>query len=247
MSAQKRRSLYVIAGILASLVGLAHDGWAQQLELAIANDRVTLVADSVPIAQILAVWECVGQTTIINGEKLAGPPVTLRLVDVPEAEALRIVLRSASGYLAARRQAGTSGASVFDRILILASSRAPAATARVTPEAPPAETELDIPQVLVPFLIAKAEADSVKLGTPGQVIVVDSPPVARIRSSECQGWGGDDAAVQTVLVIDEEKTYITSLIVCGAGGLRTGQTLGAGRVGPDAPGSKYSQFVTTER
>lgn len=96
---------------------------AGELQLTIANGRVTLVADSVPIRTILAEWSRIGQTKIVNGEKLTGGPITLTLVNVPEAQALDILLRSASGYMAAPRAAGNAGASQFDRVVILASSR----------------------------------------------------------------------------------------------------------------------------
>jgi hypothetical protein len=96
---------------------------AGELQLTIANGRVTLVADSVPLRTILTEWARIGQTRIVNGEKLTGAPLTLRLIDVPEAQALDIVLRSASGYMAAPRPAGMAGASQYDRVVILASSR----------------------------------------------------------------------------------------------------------------------------
>jgi hypothetical protein len=96
---------------------------AGELQLTIADGKVTLVADNVPVRTILTEWARIGQTKIVNAEKLTGGPVTLRLVDVPEAQALDIVLRSASGYLAAPRAAGNLGPSQFDRVVILASSR----------------------------------------------------------------------------------------------------------------------------
>jgi hypothetical protein len=96
---------------------------AQGLQLTIADGRVTLVADNVPLRTILSEWARIGQTRIVNAEKLTGAPLTLRLLNVPEAQALDIVLRSASGYLAAPRPAGLAGASQYDRVVILASSR----------------------------------------------------------------------------------------------------------------------------
>ena len=93
-----------------------------------ANGRVTLVAQDVTVREILAEWARVGQTPIVNGEKLTGTPVTLELTDVPEAQALdtccvRRRLRVAP------RSAGVAGASVYDRIMILATSRPPVVTA----------------------------------------------------------------------------------------------------------------------
>ena len=55
--------------------------------------------------------------------------VSLELVDMPERQALDILLRSASGYMVAERQTPVAGASAFDRIMILPFSRPPGAVA----------------------------------------------------------------------------------------------------------------------
>ena len=102
---------------------------AGELRLSMANGLVTLIAKDVTVREILAEWARVGQAKIVNAEKLTGGPVTLELTDVPEARALDAVLRSAAGYVMAPRMAGSSGPSLYDRILILATSRAPAVTA----------------------------------------------------------------------------------------------------------------------
>lgn len=103
--------------------------FAADLKMSMHNGRVTIMATDVQVRQILAEWARLGQTTIVNGDKLAGAPVTLQIVDQPEAEALDIVLRSASGYIAAPRPAGNTGVSRFDRILIMPTSHPPAASA----------------------------------------------------------------------------------------------------------------------
>jgi hypothetical protein len=117
------------AALLIALAAPAH----AQLRLSIANGRVTLFAQNVTVREILAEWARIGQTKIVNAEKLGGPPVTIELDNVPEAQALDSVLRSAAGYVMAPRAAGTPGASVYDRILILASSRPPAVVATPPP------------------------------------------------------------------------------------------------------------------
>ena len=93
------------------------------------NGRVTIIADNVPLRQILQEWARVGQTTIVNADKMTGPPITLQLVDAPERDALDILLRSASGYIAAPRPVAVADAAFYDRVTILATSRAPAAAA----------------------------------------------------------------------------------------------------------------------
>jgi hypothetical protein len=107
---------------------------AQNLKLSMANGRVTLIAQDVPLRQILAEWARVGDTKIVNGEKLAGPPITLQLVDYPEGRALDVLLREAAGYMAAPRPESSTGASVYDRIMILPTSRPPAVSASATPQ-----------------------------------------------------------------------------------------------------------------
>jgi hypothetical protein len=98
---------------------------AQQMKLEIRDGRVTLDAQNVPVRQILAEWARIGGARIVNGDKVVGAPVTLQLTGVPERQALDIILRSVSGYMLAARQAGSVGASAFDRILILPTSSAP--------------------------------------------------------------------------------------------------------------------------
>ena len=86
---------------------------------------------------ILAEWGRVGNTAIIDADELADQTVTIELVDVPEAKALRTLLRTASGYLAAPRAAMSDGVSRFDRILLLAISKP---TVRVATIASPGRT-----------------------------------------------------------------------------------------------------------
>jgi len=143
---------------------------AADLQLTIKDGRVTLIADSVPARQILEKWGVVGDATIVNADKLTGPPLTLRLEDVPEREALGIVLRSAAGYMAAPRRPGDEGASRFGQILVLAASKAPPAPARsmsapapapfappatgddvYEPDSPPPDDPGGVPQQLQPY------------------------------------------------------------------------------------------------
>jgi hypothetical protein len=113
-----------IVGMLALAVLPAHAG---EVKLTMNNGLVTVVATDVPVSQILAEWARIGQTKIVNGEKLM-TMVNLELVDVPEKKALEIVLRSASGFMVAERKDAVAGTSAFDRIMILPFSQAPAFT-----------------------------------------------------------------------------------------------------------------------
>jgi hypothetical protein len=118
--------------ILAGL--LCHASTASaEIRLTMAEGRVTISASNATVSQILAEWARVGQTRIVNGERLAGAPMTLELKNVPEAEALDILLRNAGGYLLAPRAETSPSASRFDRVLILPSSSTPRAAAGPPP------------------------------------------------------------------------------------------------------------------
>ncbi len=58
---------------------------------------VTIDAKNVTVRQILAEWARLGGTRVVNGDRVAGAPVTLHLVNVPERQALEVLLRSVSG------------------------------------------------------------------------------------------------------------------------------------------------------
>jgi hypothetical protein len=113
--------------------GVSTAASAGDLKMSMQNGRVTIVADNVPLRQILQEWARIGQSKILNIDKMNGPSVTLQLVDTPEKDALDILLRSASGYIAAPRAEMVANASMYDRITIMATSRAPAAVASAPP------------------------------------------------------------------------------------------------------------------
>lgn len=114
--------------LAAATPAVAQQVPAQPVTLSMRNGLVTLNATNVPVRQILAEWARVGRVAVINGEKVAGTPVTLQLAGVPERQALDILLRGAAGYLASARP-GTPDPSqaLFDKVVILATSVAPAA------------------------------------------------------------------------------------------------------------------------
>lgn len=150
--------------------------------------RVTLVARNAPIRAILAEWARLGGATVVNGERVAGAPVTLELTDVPERQALDVILRGVAGYMLAPRRTGSVGASAFDRILILPTSVAPrnpppvaAATARpglprpaLIPPRPP-EVALDAPVEVEDAV----ESDAVVTPPVNPALTPRVPPIVR--------------------------------------------------------------------
>ena len=113
------------------------------VQLSLRNGRVTIIAKDATVRQILAEWARVGRTKIVNAERIPGAPVTLELKDVPEGEALDVLLRTLSGYIAAPRTTlGPADASVYDSIAVMptiasAAPRTPASAGGPAPFSPP--------------------------------------------------------------------------------------------------------------
>jgi hypothetical protein len=120
---------------------------AGELTLTMRDGRVTIIATNVPLRQILQEWARVGQTQIVNADKLANQTVTLQLVNASEREALDVLLRSANGYIAAPRPVALTGAAAFDRVTIfVATKTAPAQAAVAAPptfQRPPMIEDVD--------------------------------------------------------------------------------------------------------
>src|SRR5258708_5480688 len=127
--------LNVAAAIIASLL-LASTASAE-VQLTIQNGRVSLKAKDATLRQIMQEWARVGQTKVVNVERIPGGPITVELNNVSEAEALEVLLRTVSGYLAApRATAVASNVSRFDRIVVMPSAAAPRQALSSAPPAP---------------------------------------------------------------------------------------------------------------
>jgi hypothetical protein len=133
------------AAPVAALLCWAAPSHAQSVNVQFNNGMVTVTAQNAPVRQILAEWARLGGTTFVNAERVPGGPVTLQLENVSERQALDVLLRSVSGYMVAAREATGTGASSFDRILILPTSSAPQPTAR-TFQPPPIPQPQPIPE-----------------------------------------------------------------------------------------------------
>ncbi len=135
-------------GVLLVGVSLASSAHAADVHVTIADGKVSVSATDATVSQILSEWARVGQTRIINAERLPGGPMSLQLDNVPEAQALDTLLRSASGYLAAPRSVAVPNASAYDRIFVLASSSA--SPARPVSAPPPSSTAFTPPVFQTP-------------------------------------------------------------------------------------------------
>ena len=166
-----------IAGVAVTVTAACavQEAGADELELAVGQGRVTLVAAGVPLADVLAEWARVGNTRFEGVGELGAVPVSLHLDGVAEREALRLLLRPAAGFLAATRAPRVPGASIYDRVKIRAGRRAPQAAPpgasqgrrppppRPVREAPPVLSESDqrerLQRLLRPRVPAEALAD----------------------------------------------------------------------------------------
>jgi hypothetical protein len=123
------------------------------VRLTMQNGRVSIVAKDATVRQILMEWARVGQTKIVNVERVPGGPMTLELTNVPEAQALDVLLRSLSGYIAAPRAVEAANLSRFDRIILmptLAAARpptpaSPAPVFQQNPQFPPPQQPGQVP------------------------------------------------------------------------------------------------------
>jgi hypothetical protein len=179
--------------------GIAIAASAGDLKMSMQNGRVTIMADNVPLRQILQEWARLGQTNIVNIDKVNGPAVSLQLVDTPEKDALDIILRSASGYIAAPRPVEVANASIYDRITIMAASHPPAAVASAAPpptfQRPPQPVEEDEPLNVVPNPnAAQNPVIGQYPGMPPQIVQPGMPPAAPAVQSQ----PGMPAAPQTL-------------------------------------------------
>src|SRR5258708_11372375 len=134
--------------VVFACVGVAVGARPAAAEVHVTMDagRVTVSAKNATVGQILAEWAKVGQTKIVNAERVGGGLVTLELTNVPEVEAIGILLRSAGGYVLAPRRADTPNASRYDRILILPQSAPVTSVPRVATAPPPQPRPFAAPQ-----------------------------------------------------------------------------------------------------
>jgi hypothetical protein len=111
-----------------------------EVQLSLRDGRVTLVAKDATLRQILTEWARVGKTKVINLERIPGGPLTLELRDMPEADALDVLLRTLSGYIVAPRTTAIADASLFDSISVMptvATAQARTVAPAPAPFAPP--------------------------------------------------------------------------------------------------------------
>jgi hypothetical protein len=161
---------------LLFLLCAGSDGWAAGVELKIGDGKISIDAQDVTIRQILSDWARLGKTQIVNLERLASGPISLKLDGVPEKEALDVILRMVPGYVAAPRSSYVPGASIYDRILILATAttvQAPAARQQVPTFPSPMSPNVTQLRPGQPFMTPGTPAE-----TPADADPQDDPAIA---------------------------------------------------------------------
>ena len=96
----------------------------RKLDLTFNNGRVTLIAKGVTLQEILAEWARKGSCPFPGADKIVGgklPP--LQYENQPELVVLQSLTRSLSGASPLPRKVGNPGASMFEAVYILASSK----------------------------------------------------------------------------------------------------------------------------
>jgi hypothetical protein len=156
-----------LAFVLIVLAVSAAPGWAA-VTITMSDGKISIDAENATVRQILTEWARLGQTRIVNLERLPSMPISLKLENVSEKVALDIVLRGVPGYMAAPREPYLAGVSVYDRILIMATTTpAPAVAQRPQPPAFPGAgfngqpnvTQLR-PQPIAPGAMPDPDADN---------------------------------------------------------------------------------------
>ena len=93
---------------------------AQSLSLGVTDGLVTLDAQGVTVGEILARWTNATGAALVNADKLASAPITLQFTNIPERQALTMVLRSAGGYILVGRPDAADPVERIARVIIIA-------------------------------------------------------------------------------------------------------------------------------
>jgi hypothetical protein len=108
------------------------------VRITIRDGQVSLAAKDATVRQILTEWARVGRTQMVNVERISGGPITIEFNNVPEQEALDMLLRTVSGYIAAPRAVAAADASMFERVVVMPTNAAPRPAPSAAPPPAPA-------------------------------------------------------------------------------------------------------------
>jgi hypothetical protein len=184
------------------------------VQLSFRDGRVTIIARDATVGQILAEWARIGGTKMVNVERIPRAPLTIQLENVPESQALDVVLRTASGYIAASREVVVPNISRFDRIIVLA-------TSSVIPSSPPplAVVRASTPSEFQPTLSPAPPAYVPPPAADDTANANDEPPPAPVglamQGQESRG-SVSNTARQALETVDPRKIRLESQPQAGA-------------------------------
>jgi hypothetical protein len=174
--------------VLTSLLLCCAGSAGAQVTLEFHDGLVNLNAQNAPLRTILNEWARLGGTQVVNADRLTGSPVTLQLTDVPETQALDIILRGTAGYIAGQRtSASATNQSLLDRIMVVptAGTANVVAARPATPQAPPFQ------QIAQPFVQPdpddNALSDVPDDDRPNRAVRPGAAPVLRMVAPNGQG------------------------------------------------------------
>jgi len=133
-----------------AIVLLAASSAFAEVHVTMEDGRVTIVARQATIREILREWARVGQTRIVNVERVPGGPETIELRNVTEIQALDVLLRSLSGYIAVPRAVRAANLSSIDRIIIVPTLAAAAPAPTAARPAASMSSSAPLPPAVVP-------------------------------------------------------------------------------------------------
>jgi hypothetical protein len=138
--------------IVAAVLALTAPAFAD-VQVSIHDGLVSIVAKDATVRQILAEWARVGQAKVVNLERIPGGPTSLELTNVPEQQALDVLLRAVSGYIAAPRPVLAANLSRYDRVVVMptvATPRPPSTTPTPVSVTPVFQQPAQFPQPVAP-------------------------------------------------------------------------------------------------
>ena len=217
------RHLFPALGLLSLVATVAS---AQTVSLTLQDGRVTLRAENASVRQILAEWERQGQVKIAGADRITGgAPLTLTLADIPERQALDIVLRGLPGYLVIDRATPVATLSRYDRLVLMPRTTTPVSAvaggavpgARPTPAqvySPPPTPDADALAVAAPD-----RDDAVHLETALREHLADGLCALRIAGKAVvRGMDGDAEALR----IASFREKLPGALHIGRNGLQIG-------------------------
>lgn len=164
----------VVSGVVLCWLAAGAPAFAD-VHVTMQNGRVSVVAKDATLRQILTEWARVGQAKVVNVERVPGGPMTIELRDIPEAQALEILLRSLSGYMAAPRATQAPNLSRFDRIVVMPTMAAARQPVTTTAAPPPVFQQQNVMQQQQ-FLPPPDPAEDDERPAPGTPLQNPGPP-----------------------------------------------------------------------